>query len=203
MTTIGVGSPSYARNQYGASATELGSEAHAVHALEVGDELWIEGLFRASASTNAVFTLDGDQAVIALIGEDKAGPIGPAGPAGPAGSGDVTAELVEGLDGDGTDDFVLATPVLTADALLLWDANNPTVLARTSPAGLLGTMIGINPGGTGNTALTSIRFGSTAYDLPTGGGGTFNYLTDVTTADSRLSANDRIQFTESAVRLRE
>ena len=85
------------------------------------------------------------------------------------GGGDTTvATLVEGLDGDGTSDFTIATPTLTADALLLWDANNPTALARTSPAGLLGAMVEANPSTTSDT-LTSLRLGSTSYAL--GGGG--------------------------------
>ena len=93
------------------------------------------------------------------------------------------------MDGDGTDDFVLSTPVLTNDALLLWDADNPTVLARTSPAGLLGTMIGINPSTTSDT-LTSLRLGSTSYALPAGGGGTYgdndvrDYLVDGLNGDN-------------------
>ena len=171
ISTIGIGQPSYARNQYGIAATELGSEALSVHVLEVGDKLWVEGLTRLSANTTDWINIDGANSVLSLVRADVAGPAGPAGADGAAGQPGEIAGLVEGLDGDGTADYVLATPTLTADALLLWDANAPTVLARTSPAGLLGTMLQANPGGTGNTALTSMRIGSTAYDLPTGGGG--------------------------------
>ena len=76
---MGVGSPSYARNQYGASATELGSEAHAIAVLEVGDKIWVEGLLRVSATTTESFTLDGDQSVISLVKADGAGPAGATG----------------------------------------------------------------------------------------------------------------------------
>ena len=86
VTTLGVGSPSYARNQFAPASNELGSEAHALAVLEVGDEIWVEGLLRGQDTSNG-FALDGGQSVISLFRVDRAGPTGPAGPAGPPGGG--------------------------------------------------------------------------------------------------------------------
>ena len=86
VTTMGVGSPSYARNQFPPASNELGSEAHALAVLEEGDEIWIEGLLRGQDTSNA-FVLDGGQSVLSLIRVDRAGPVGPEGPRGLPGMG--------------------------------------------------------------------------------------------------------------------
>ena len=63
------GSPSYARNQYGAYSEILGTHLDMVDAFEAGDKIRVQVLFRSQA-TAGTFALSGIESVLSIVGED-------------------------------------------------------------------------------------------------------------------------------------
>ena len=98
------GTPSYARNQYGAYSEILGTHLDMVDAFEAGDKIRAQVLFR-SQSTAGTFALSGIESVLSIVGEDSPtvtgggstpGWRGPATVADPYVAADVGKHLIEG-----------------------------------------------------------------------------------------------------------